>query len=217
MNPASLTPDLANNICMACHEIGDERILKPGKEYKDIRPGEPLDNTLSIFMTPPTREAPPDKDHLQHYYAMTLSKCYRASGGRLSCITCHDPHLEPAKEEAPAFFNKRCMSCHTDESCKLPMKARQQSSPPDNCIGCHMPKREIGFIAHSSLTNHRITAQANEPFPESAFSQTTAALPDLVHLNPAPGKQDVDPPLLTLLQVYGELAAHRPEYVAALL
>jgi hypothetical protein len=67
VNPARLTPDLANNICMKCHEIGDERILKPGKEYKDIRPGEPLDNTLSIFITPPRREAPPDKDHLQHY------------------------------------------------------------------------------------------------------------------------------------------------------
>jgi Tfp pilus assembly protein PilF len=213
VNPARLTPDLANNICMACHEIGNERILKPGKEYKDVRPGEPLDNVLSILMTPPTREAPPDKDHLQHYYSMTLSKCYRASGGRLRCITCHDPHLEPAKEEAPTFFNKRCMSCHTDESCKLPRKARQQSSPSDNCIGCHMPKRE-NFVAHSTLTNHRITAQANEPFPESTFSQTTAALPDLVHLNPPPGKQDVAPPLLTLLQVYGELAAHRPEYAA---
>jgi len=108
VNPAGLTPDLASNICMACHEIGDERILKPGKEYKDIRPGEPLDNALSIFKTPPTREAPPGKDHLQHYYAMSLSKCYRSSGGRLSCITCHDPHVEPAKEGAPGFFNKRC-------------------------------------------------------------------------------------------------------------
>ncbi len=214
VNPARLTPYLASNICMACHEIGDERILKPGKEYKDIRPGEPLDNTLSIFMTPPTREAPPDKDHLQHYYAMTLSKCYRVSGGRLSCITCHDPHVEPAKEEAPAFFNKRCMSCHTNQSCTVPTNTRQQTSPPDNCIGCHMPQREIVGIAHSSLTNHRITAQANEPFPESTFSQTTTALPDLVHLNPAPGKQDVAPPLLTLLQVYGELAGRNSEYVS---
>ena len=82
VNPARLTPELASNICMGCHEIGDERILRPCKEYKDIRPGEPLDNTLSIFMTPPSREAPPDKDHLQHCYAMTLCKCYRAGGGR---------------------------------------------------------------------------------------------------------------------------------------
>ena len=212
VNPARLSPELANNICMKCHEIGDERILKPGKEYKDIRPGEPLDNTLSIFITPPSREAPPDNDHLQHYYAITLSKCYRASGGRLSCTTCHDPHREPAKEAAPVLFNQKCEGCHRDKRCRLPLKAREQSSPPDNCVGCHMPKRGIGFIAHSSLTNHRIVAQADEPFPDSAFSQTTAALPDLVHLNPAPGEQDVAPPLLTLLQVYGELAAQKPEY-----
>ena len=78
-----------------------------------------------------------------------------------------------------------------------------------------MPKREAGFLTHSSLTNHRITTQADEPFPESAFSQTTPALPDLVHLNPAPGKQDVAPPLLTLLQVYGELAGRSREYVSS--
>jgi tetratricopeptide (TPR) repeat protein len=76
-----------------------------------------------------------------------------------------------------------------------------------------MPKREVGFLAHSSLTNHRIVTQADEPFPESAFSQTNPALRDLVHLNPAPAKQNVAPPLLTLLQVYGELAAQKPEYV----
>lgn len=214
VNPAHLTPDMANNICMACHEIGDERVLKPGKSYQDIRPGTPLDNTLSILMVPPTRESPPQADHLQHYYSMTLSKCYRASGGRLRCITCHNPHVEPSEQEASAYFDKKCLTCHTDQSCKLSHEARQQSHPADNCIGCHMPKRKVGFIAHSSLTNHLIRARLDEPFPDVAFSQTTASLPDLIHLNPAPGKKEVAPPLLTLLQAYGELAAYRPEYVA---
>jgi Flp pilus assembly protein TadD len=45
------------------------------------------------------------------------------------------------------------------------------------------------------------------------FQQTTPFLPDLIHLDPAPGKGDVPPPLLTLLQGYGELAANKPEYV----
>lgn len=77
-----------------------------------------------------------------------------------------------------------------------------------------MPKRDIGFIAHSSLTNHRIPAEPDEPFPDATFSQTTASLPDLVDLDPAPGKKGVAPPLLTLLQAYGELTAYRPEYIA---
>ncbi|MFL6306635.1 MAG: tetratricopeptide repeat protein [Candidatus Sulfotelmatobacter sp.] len=221
INPARLTPYLADNICMACHQTGDVRVLKPGKTYQDIRPGQPLDDTLSILMIPPTRESPPSADHVEHYYSMILSKCYRASKGRLSCITCHDPHLEPSQEEAPGYFNGKCLACHTNQSCKLPLQVRMRQNPADNCVGCHMPKRDIQVISHSSATNHRIVATPDEPFPEITFQQTTASLPDLIHLNPAnrpaSGSQAPAPPLLTLLQAYGELAENKPEYVASYL
>lgn len=213
VNPAQLTPYLADNICMACHQTGDVRVLEPGKTYQDFRPGEPLDDTLSILMVPPTRSSPPDVDHVEHYYSMTLSKCYRESKGRLSCITCHNPHVEPSREAAPAYFNSKCLTCHTEHSCKLSLEARQQGKLADNCIGCHMPKRDIGVISHSSATNHRILARPNEPFPDVTFHQTLPSLPDLVHLNPAPGQENTPPPPLTLLEAYGELAANRPEYV----
>jgi hypothetical protein len=58
VNPARLTPYLADNICMACHQTEDVRVLKPGKTYQDIRPGYPLDDTLSILMIPRTRGIP---------------------------------------------------------------------------------------------------------------------------------------------------------------
>jgi hypothetical protein len=214
VNPASLSPYLADNICMACHQTGDVRVLQTGKSYQDVRPGHPLDDTLSILMIPPTRDSPPSEDHVQHYYSMTLSKCYRASSGRLSCITCHDPHVEPTREEAPAYFAAKCLTCHTNQSCRLPIESRMHRTPANDCIGCHMPKREIQVISHSSATNHRIVARPDEPFPDITFEQTTAALPDLVHLNPAPGQQAAPLPLLTLLQAYGELAENKPEYVA---
>jgi Tfp pilus assembly protein PilF len=217
VNPGRLTPQLADNICMACHQTGDVRVLKPGKTYEDVRPGQPLDDTLSILMVPPTRESPPSEDHVQHYYSMTLSKCYRASSGRMGCVTCHDPHVQPTAAEAPAYFAAKCMTCHTDQSCKLPLAARQKTQPANNCIGCHMPRRDIQVISHSSATNHRIVATPDEPFPDVTFRQTTASLPDLIHLNPAPGKEAVEPPALTLLQAYGELAENKPEYTAAYL
>jgi tetratricopeptide repeat protein len=214
VNPANLTPYLADNICMACHQTGDVRVLKPGKTYRDVRPGRPLDETLSILLVPPTRESPPMADHVEHFYSMTLSKCYRASQGRMSCITCHDPHVEPSREEAPAYFAGKCLSCHTNQSCKLPIETRMQRKPANDCTGCHMPKRDIQVISHSSATNHRIIATPDEPFPDITFAQTTTALSDLIHLNPAPGKETVPPPLLTLVAAYGELAENRPEYIA---
>jgi Flp pilus assembly protein TadD len=59
-------------------------------------------------------------------------------------------------------------------------------------------------------------ARPDEPFPEVAFHQTTS-LPDLIHVNPAPGQAAVPPPLLTQLAAYGELAQKKPEYTEAYL
>ena len=213
VNPAHLSTALADNICMSCHQTGDVRVLKPGKDFKDFRPGTPLDNTLSILMVPPKRESPPKSDLLEHYYSMTLSKCYRASGGKLGCITCHDPHVEPSREDAPGYFRNKCMTCHSEKSCTLALDVRQHQQPPDDCAGCHMPKRDVREISHSSITNHRILSRPDEAFPEEAFHQTTPGLPDLIHLNPAPGQKDTTPPPLILLQAYGELAERHPEYV----
>ncbi len=211
VNPARLPPALADNICMFCHQTGDVRVLKPNKDYRDFHPGEPLDDTLSIFLVPPKRESPPPSDHVEHYYSMILSKCYRSSGRRLSCITCHDPHVEPSRAEASAYFAGTCAACHTDKSCKVPLSVRRQQKPSNDCAGCHMPKREVGVILHSSVTSHRIMARPDEPLPEAAFHQTTSALPDLIHLSAVPGQTDTPPPL-TLLAAYGELMDKAPEY-----
>ncbi len=164
-------------------------------------------------MVPPKRESPPQQDLLEHYYSMSLSKCYRASGEKLSCISCHDPHIEPSREDAPAYFRKKCLACHTEKSCTLPLQAREHEHPADDCAGCHMKKRDVREISHSSITNHRILARPNEPFPDIAFQQTTPALPDLIHLNPAPGKKAEPVPPIVLLQAYGELVEKHPEYL----
>ena len=214
VNPARLSAYLADNICMACHQTGDVRVLKPGKSYSDIRPGEPLDTTLSILIVPPTPDAPPDADHVEHYYSMTLSKCYRSSAGRLRCISCHDPHVQPAPAESPAYFRSKCLTCHSNQSCKIPLQTRMNMQPSNDCVGCHMPKRDIQVISHSSATNHRILAKPDEPFPDVTFHQTTPVLPDLIDLDPAPGKGTAALPDLTLLQAYGELAAQKPQYVS---
>jgi hypothetical protein len=214
VNPALLGSQLADDICMSCHQGGDARVLQTGKTYQDFRPGEPLDRTVAIFQIPATRDNPPNEDHVEHYYSMSLSKCFLATRNlraekQLRCISCHDPHVEPTEAEAPAYFKSKCLACHSEASCTAPHAARQATTPSDNCIGCHMPQRSIRVISHSSATNHRIVRAPDEPFPDQTFNQTTATMPDLMELNPAGerGAGALAPPALIRLQAYALLKA----------
>jgi tetratricopeptide (TPR) repeat protein len=212
VNPEHLTSQLSDDICMSCHQAGDVRVLQSGKNYQDFRPGQPLERTVAIFQIPPTRDNPPNEDHVEHYYSMSLSKCFLATSNlrpekQLRCTSCHDPHVEPAADQAPAYFKSKCLACHTEASCTAPHAARQATTPSDNCIGCHMPLRGIRVISHSSATNHRIVRIPDEPFPDVTFNQTTADMPDLIELNPAGkrGAEAVAPPALIRLQAYALL------------
>jgi len=196
---------------MSCHQAGDARVLKEGKSYRDFRPGQNLEDALSIFLVPFDRGSAPKDDLLEHYLSMRLSKCFLKSGGKLTCITCHDPHVQPSAQQAPDYFHQKCLTCHTEKSCAVPVIIRQRKTPPDDCAGCHMPKRNVTVISHSVLTNHRIVAQAEEPFPDVAFRLNTDELPDLVDLSSDPSKPTVVDPL-TRLQAYAQIVLRSPEY-----
>lgn len=208
VNPARLSPRLAEQICMECHQRGDTRILQPGKTYNDFRPGQWLLETLAIFKIPVQAGQHNQSDLLEHDDAMKASRCFRASNGRLSCFTCHDPHAQPRGVETLAYFRKKCFTCHTDASCSLPRSARLRSNPPDNCIGCHMPKRNVAAISHTALTNHRIPAIPGNTAPE--LQQPDPGTRLIVVDRPATGNASVSD--LTLLRAYAELAGSDPTY-----
>ncbi len=210
VNPARLSPALANDICMPCHQAGDARVLMPGKTMLDFRPGTPLAGTLAIFQIPLVPGAPTPSPLLGHYFGMRLSQCFEKSGGRLECLTCHDPHSELKGERASAYFRSKCLTCHSEKSCKLSLASRLELQPPDDCVNCHMQKQNLTAVSHAALTDHRIAAEPGEPFPEWAFRLSTADLPDLIRIGLAPGK--LDPlPAITLFEAYTQLAAGHPE------
>lgn len=210
VNPGKLPARLAEDICMNCHQGSDTRVLQPGKEYADFRPATPLNQTLAILRIPLKREAAGATDLLEHHFSMQLSKCYRASGGRLSCLTCHQIHAMPARSEAGAYYRARCLTCHTEMSCKSP-KA-QRIAQGNDCARCHMPKRDVQLISHSALTNHRIIARPNEPLPDAAFLQAAPELPDLIYVNRSPEGMSKPLPPIMLLQAYGEVMEKNPTY-----
>jgi tetratricopeptide (TPR) repeat protein len=207
VNPAKMPARLAEEICLNCHQGGDARVLQPGKHYTDFRPGQWLFDTVAIFKAADSLRPEQNADLLEHHAAMKLSRCFRESAGKLSCLTCHDPHVQPAATETAPYFRKKCLTCHTDESCRLALTERTGRTPSDDCVGCHMPKRNVTVISHTALTNHRIPAHPDRATPTENQSNNT----DLVLVNAPEGKK-TSLPDLTLLQAYGELVHRNPVY-----
>ncbi len=224
VNPAKLSPRLADDICQECHQAGDAVVLNPGKEYMDFRPGTPLSDTMNIVKRPLTDKEraeanrlemqPPVRGSLEEPLwwknsTMELSKCYQASHGRLSCGTCHSIHhtLRPTDEKAA--YRAACLTCHTVTSCTLKPDDRKRAATGDYCIECHMEKRPIAGIAHSVDTKHRIVLYPGEPLPEIAFEKPNPDLPGLLWLNrPAGGTAFPDH---SQLEAYWTVARRDPD------
>jgi predicted CXXCH cytochrome family protein len=219
VNPAKLPHWLGDNVCMQCHEQADARVLQPGKDFLDFRPGTPLNETVAIFKVPLQRGRGAESPLLNHYYLMRLSKCYRATNGGMACITCHDPHRQASGQELPAYYREKCFQCHTNGSCPLPLTTRLRESPPNDCVACHMPKDSLRAIPHSALTDHRIVVSRDERYPDEAFQKNPGSA-ELIHLNAEPGKAEPQVPPLTMLLAYEQVrdtsSAYRQHYLELL-
>ncbi len=77
---------------------------------------------------------------------LLASRCFRESGGKLSCLTCHDPHTD-ARPRNSAFYIDRCLSCHANV-------AHHSAAQKKNCLPCHMKQTSLG--RYLVFTDHRI-------------------------------------------------------------
>jgi hypothetical protein len=211
VNPSRLAPRLADNICMLCHQGGGVRVLLPGRHYADVRPGVPLIRIVALARLVSDRGGV----LLEHHAAMESSRCFRATFGRLRCITCHNPHVQPTAAEAAAYYRTRCLSCHKETSCKLTLTAGRRAENGDNCVACHMPQQPTGRISHSALTDHTIRARSDEPAGSPSLRPAPAGLAGVELLNSIPGEPEL--PLITRLELCGELMPSSPELQTAYL
>ncbi len=135
-NPGLLSGDeLSQQFCASCHRGAEEFALLQSMELNNVR-----------FQP----------------YRIFHSKCY-SDDRNISCTACHNPH-EPLRED-PAYYDKRCLECHT---LKSKPKAGEGSSCPvaeKDCTSCHMPKIEIK-AAHFKFTDHNIRiVRPGEKYP----------------------------------------------------
>jgi tetratricopeptide (TPR) repeat protein len=154
VNPARLPSALREAVCQQCHLLAENRILPPGRQAFDYRPGLPLHEFWAVFVLPPRLTG--NYRAVSQVEQMYVSRCFRASNGKMGCISCHDPHALPPATERVSYFRERCLQCHEENSCKELKQVRLAATPQDSCIHCHMARFPSADIAHTAATDHRI-------------------------------------------------------------
>lgn len=146
VNPARLPVKLRNDICYECHmqpTVILPALRKFDRDVYSFRPGRRLDD-YEVRVDIDEAEVPrAERFEINHHpYRLEQSRCFKESEGRLSCLTCHDPHR---KVTDVAHYRNACLSCHG--------QAHRQS---EDCTSCHMPKRRTQDVVHVVMTDHFI-------------------------------------------------------------
>ena len=143
VNPSRLDAQRRNDVCYECHmqpSVTIPGIRRFGRDVYSYRPGQPLHDYLLRVDIVDAEIPRPDRFEINHHpYRLEQSRCFRESGGKLSCLSCHDPHRKTA-DVSPA-----CQQCHA--------KAHRAG---ENCASCHMPKRRTQDVVRVTMTDHRI-------------------------------------------------------------
>jgi hypothetical protein len=101
-------------------------------------------------------------------YRLANSKCFDGADPRISCIACHDPHVDVVRQDSS--YDGKCLACHAEQPANSGRSqaaghARTCPTSKSNCVSCHMPKVKLpnGLM---TFTDHEIRiVKADQPFP----------------------------------------------------
>ncbi len=191
VNPARLSHERQMEVCIQCH-LETTSLKLPatlsryGRGVFSYRPGEPLEDHILHFDRAPgqeqyrareqaadsvanrslTRAAPYQSEDRFEFasaaYRLRMSACYLKSSGKLTCVSCHNPHEPSNTPAAMRRYEEACMSCHQTAVRRLEAERRHPVSR--DCASCHMPKRRPSDAIHTMITDHFIqTRPAADP------------------------------------------------------
>jgi hypothetical protein len=165
--------------CERCHGPGGNHLLAIDRDLEDTTgasdfaivniagtPGTTADGQCiechTVGLAPQIERDPENPAYVRSPgVTFAFSRCFTASEGALSCMTCHDPHRE--SDHRASFYEARCLTCHSPRAPADKPKAAASAgrravcpvNPTADCLGCHMPKVPMPAL-HASLTDHYI-------------------------------------------------------------
>jgi hypothetical protein len=168
VNPAKLTAVRRDSTCLQCHLEGNVAIYRAGKSLAEFKAGDDLADYV-VYSVKASAKTGGGRASSQ-YEALLRSACKIASGDKLTCTTCHDPHSSPTEEERVSYFRGRCLSCHTGAKMATAHHPEQR-----DCAVCHMPTRQAADISHEQETDHNIQRHPHSAAPVTRFLETAEA------------------------------------------
>jgi tetratricopeptide (TPR) repeat protein len=166
VNPIKLPVERRDAVCMQCHLEGNAAIERAGKHLCEYRPGDDLSDYIQYYILADNKGT--GLRATSQFEALSQSVCKKKSGDAISCISCHDPHLQVKPDERVSFYRAKCLACHGKA-----FGAMHHADRPD-CTSCHMPASLSTDVAHTEVTDHRILRRpTSTPMLENAFAQPT--------------------------------------------
>ncbi len=167
--------------CERCHGPGDHHVRAVDSGFPQLAIARPKIASHAARMALCAQchrangEIPPSDPRFVRFQSTTLpySRCMTESGGKLDCMTCHDPHRNV--ETSRTHYDSRCLNCHGGDRPPEPPNidrvaaSRCPVNPKTDCTKCHMPKVDDA-MPFSSFTDHhiRVLRTGAKPKPPGA-------------------------------------------------
>ena len=163
--------------CERCHGAGAAHVQAPSA--RNIQnPGRSSSRDLVEFCGQCHRLPPSEVDEREATrfapIGLMASKCFRS--GKLSCLTCHDPHADVNRNASD--YVAKCVGCHASSNAA----SNCRRAAGENCLSCHMPKTNVApyltFTDHRIRVSHLLSSQTYDSMndPAKAVAEAQAEI-----------------------------------------